>query len=104
MHLNANLKSIVTNATKDDQNRIFYVVLFLSFLIFSIITTGLIYYFVRYKKKSFFDASGRKYIEFHGDYNTMVEIFEKIIKDDQKALLEEQIISIIFMNKFILFA
>jgi len=93
MHLNDNLKLNLSNADIDDKNRVFYIVLFISFLIVSIISTAIIYYFVRHKKKSFFDAAGRKYIEFLGDYNMVLEIFEKIIKDDQKELLEEAIIS-----------
>lgn len=92
MHLHINFKSNLNTIANDD-NRTFYVVLFMVFLIVSIISTALIYYFVRYKKKSYFDAAGRKYIESLGDYDMLLELFEKIIKNDEKELLEGEIIS-----------
>jgi hypothetical protein len=85
------------NAINNDANRTFYVVLFIAFLIISVISTSLIFYFVRYKKKSFFDAAGRKYIEILGDYDVLLEFFENILKNDEKDLLEKEIISIFFI-------
>lgn len=94
MHLRLDLKNISANtAINNDANRSLYVVLFISFLIISVISTALIYYFVRHKKKSYFDAAGRKYIEILGDYDMLLELFEKIIKNDEFDLLEKEIIS-----------
>lgn len=102
MHLRVDLKNIsANNVINNDANRTFYVVLFISFLIISVISTALIYYFVRHKKKSFFDASGRKYIEILGDYDMLLELFEKIIKNDELDLLEKEIISTFNKTSFV---
>ncbi len=91
MHLRLDLVNIpATTVTNIDSNRTVYVVLFLSFLITSLISTALIYYFVRYKKKSYFDASGRKYIEILGGYDMLLELFETIIKNDERDMLEKE--------------
>ena len=100
MHLHVDLKNNSSVPIVNDENRIIYIVLFISFLIISIISTALIYYFVRHKKKSFFDAAGRKYIESLGDYDMLLEIFEKIIRNDEKESLEAEVISKNNKHKF----
>jgi hypothetical protein len=83
---------------EDEYLRKYFVFIFVSVLIISIIITLLIYYFVRYKKKLFFDAAGRKLIEMTGDYQNAFLKLREIIKDDDVIKLEQEVVS----KKFIL--
>ena len=56
----------------DEYLRKYYTIIFFSVLLFSIVTTLLIYFFIRIKKRPFFDAAGRKNIEMSGDYQNFL--------------------------------
>ena len=68
--------------------RIRYFVLFVVFLILSIISTLLIYYFVRYKKKYFFDAAGRKFIVSSGQFANIINKINQTIQFDDRDELK----------------
>ena len=92
------LSEIIAEKT---ESRVLYIVLFAAFLLISIISTILIFYFIRHKKKSFFEAAGRKYIESLGDYDILTELFNNIIKNDEKDKLEQHIICNLIKIKLI---
>lgn len=81
------------NKNEDENQRTFYVLSFISVLIVSIIVTLLIYYFVRYKKKLFFDAAGRKSIETTGGYQNVFIKLKEIIECDDIIKLEQEVVS-----------
>lgn len=74
------------------EERAYYIIIFAGFMIISIISTCLIYYFIRHKKRSFFEASGRKYIESLGENDVLICLFNNIIKNDEINKLEQHII------------
>lgn len=76
-----------------ENQRIFYVLLFCGVLTLSLIITILIYYFIRHKKKTFFDAAGRKLIEFSGDYPDACIKLKEIIENDDIVKLEQEVVS-----------
>lgn len=76
----------------DEDKRSVYLAIFCSLLIFSIITTLVIYYCVRHKKKYYFDAAGRKFIISSGDFENIVNKIRDIIQFDRKDDLEQQVI------------
>lgn len=88
--------NLILSKNEDENLRKFYTILFFSVLLFSIITTLLIYYFIRYKKKPFFDAAGRKNIEMTGDYQNFISKLQTIIQDDDIFKLEQEVVSKIF--------
>jgi hypothetical protein len=67
-----------------EEIRIRYLIMFIVFLILSIISTVLIYYFVRYKKKYFFDASGRKFIVSTGQFANIINKINQTIQFDNR--------------------
>jgi len=78
---------------EDESQRSYYIFLFVFVLIISIIITLLIYYFVRYKKKLYFDAAGRKFIEMTGDYQNAFLKLKEIIEVDDIVKLEQEVVS-----------
>jgi hypothetical protein len=81
-------------AKNEDENlRKYYTILFLSVLFFSMITTLLIYFFIRIKKRPFFDAAGRKNIENTGDYQNFLSKLTSIIQEDDIFTLEQEVVS-----------
>lgn len=101
MHFEENFKNFEINFLAIQDSRAFYIVLFSIFLVISIGTTALIYYFVRHKKKSFFDAAGRKYIESLGDYDMLLTSFEKMIREDDKDAIEREIVGNLKLKAFL---
>jgi len=85
--------NLIIAKNEDENLRKFYTILFFSVLLFSIITTLLIYYFIRYKKKPFFDAAGRKNIEMTGDYQNFISKLQTIIQEDDIFKLEQEVVS-----------
>ena len=81
------------NTNEEEKYRRFFTTIFLSVLLFSIISTLLIYYFIRYKKKPLFDAAGRKEIENTRDYQNLISFMELIFKEDDIIKLEQEVVS-----------
>ncbi len=79
---------------KSQNNRSNYLILFCSVLILTVIITLCVYYLVRYKKKYYFDAAGRKFIVSNGEHSKLILNTMEIIQFDNKKLLEEAVISI----------
>ena len=67
-----------------EEIRIRYLIMFMVFLIPSVISTLLIYYFVRYKKKYFFDASGQKFIVSTGQFANIINKINQTIQFDNR--------------------
>jgi hypothetical protein len=85
---------LAPNNNKDtDNERMIYIVIFCVVLIISIIATFIIYYCVRYKKKYFFDAAGRKFIESTGELSNLINKLMEVIQFDNKEELEQEVIS-----------
>jgi hypothetical protein len=78
---------------KSQYGRASYLVLFGSVLLLTIIITLCVYYLVRYKRKYYFDAAGRKFIVSDGEHSDLVLKMMEIIQFDNKYLLEEEVIS-----------
>ena len=95
--------NVINNKNEDEKLRSFYVILFISVLILSIVSTLLIYYFIRYKKKPFFDAAGRKEIEMTGDYQNFVSKLQNIIEEDDIFRLEQEVVSNKLLDKSLFF-
>ena len=87
---------------KSQYSRANYLILFCSVLLLTIIITLCVYYFVRYKKKYYFDAAGRKFIVSDGEHSDLVLKMMEIIQFDNKNLLEEEVISKFNFYLFIL--
>jgi ankyrin repeat protein len=78
--------------SENEKYRSLYVVIFCLILIFSLIFTLLIYYFIRHKKRYYFDASGRKFIVSSDDYSNIIYKLMEIIQFDDRELLEKKVI------------
>ena len=84
---------------EDEKQRTYFILMFCSILIISLITTLLICYFIRYKKKFYFDAAGRKYIESTGDMKNILLQINEIIQLDDIIKLEQEVVSKYFFFK-----
>jgi uncharacterized membrane protein len=78
---------------KSQNSRASYLILFGSVLAITVVITLCVYYFVRYKKKYYFDAAGRKFIVSSGEQSKLILKMMEIIQFDNKKLLEEAVIS-----------
>lgn len=81
------------NNTQNDSEkfRSLYVAIFCLILIFSLIFVALIYYFVRHKKKYYFDAAGRKFIVSSDQYINIIYHLMEIIQFDDQELLSKSV-------------
>jgi hypothetical protein len=79
------------NISENEKYRPLYVTIFCLILLFSIAFASLIYYFIRYKKRYYFDASGIKFIVSSDDFSNMIYKLLEIIQYDDKELLEKKV-------------
>ena len=79
------------NTSDNEKFRSLYVCIFCLILIFSIIFTILIYYFVRHKKRYYFDAAGRKFIASSDNYTNIIYQLLEIIQFDYQDLLKKKV-------------
>jgi hypothetical protein len=75
-----------------EKERSFYLTIFISVLVFTLISTVIVYYLVRYKKKFYFDAAGRKFIVISEDFSNFVNRLSELIKTDDRQALESLVV------------
>jgi hypothetical protein len=72
-----------------------YIAVFCIVLLVSVLSVAAVYYLIRYKKKYYFEAAGRKFIISINDIDELLLIFKDIIIADDKHKFEEVINCII---------
>ncbi len=84
--------TFLPNTTKEiNHERMTYIFIFGIVLLVAIIITLIIYYCIRHKKKYFFDAAGRKFIESSGEFSNLINNLMEIIQFDNREKLEEEV-------------
>jgi hypothetical protein len=88
-------QNIPDTQSNEKYYRNIYIAVYLIVLFVSIATTVCIYYFIRHRKKYYFDAAGRKFIVASGEYENLIYKLIELLQFDNKPELEAYVKSII---------
>lgn len=88
------------HSDSEEAYRSLYLTIYCFVLMFGLVAISMVFYFVRYKKKFYFDAAGRRFIVSEGEHAHTVNKLNEIIQFDNRQHLEDIVNSNFSINKF----